>query len=123
LLGTTQDSGAFYDIQREWKDGDNVSILLPIGIQFVPLPDDERIGAFRYGPEVLAGLCETERQLYVEDGDIAAAIESENEREWGSWRYFFKTVSHDPAISFKRIRDIGYEPYQIYFKVARARSK
>lgn len=119
LLGTTRDSSIFYDIERVWEDGDTVSILLPIGIAFIPLPDDERIGAFRYGPEVLAGLCEQERLLYVGDDDIAGAIEHENEREWGSWRYFFRTVNQDPAITFKRIRDIGYEPYQIYFRTVR----
>ena len=122
LHGTTRDSENFYDIAREWKEGDTVSITLPIGIRFIPLPDDERTGAFRYGPEVLAGLCETERQLYVEEEDIASAIENENEREWGSWRYFFRTVSQDPVITFKRIRDIGYEPYQIYFKVKKLNS-
>ncbi|RIX46562.1 hypothetical protein D3P08_26090 [Paenibacillus nanensis] len=123
LQGTTGDSGRFYEIHREWKEGDTVSIVLPIGIRFVPLPDDVRTGAFRYGPEVLAGLCETERQLYAEGEDFASAIEHENEREWGSWRYFFKTVHQDPAITFKRIRDIGYEPYQIYFKVTGEKSK
>lgn len=115
--GKSSDSSRFYPIRRVWRDGDRVSVMLPIGVRFVPLPDDERTGAFRYGPEVLAGLCDAERILYVESDDIAAEIEMENEREWGSWRYFFKTANQDPAISFRRIRDIGYEPYQIYFKV------
>ncbi|WP_274652116.1 beta-L-arabinofuranosidase domain-containing protein [Paenibacillus humicola] len=119
--GKTADSSQFYQIRRTWKDGDKISIILPIGIRFIPLPDDENTGAFRYGPEVLAGVCETERILYAENEDIASEMEMENEREWGSWRYFFKTVDQDPAIQFKRIRDIGYEPYQIYFKVKKAR--
>jgi hypothetical protein len=117
LHGKSSDSSRFYPIRRVWRDGDRVSVTLPIGIRFVPLPDDERTGAFRYGPEVLAGLCDAERILYVESDDIAAEIEMENEREWGSWRYFFKTANQDPAISLRRIRDIGYEPYQVYFKV------
>lgn len=115
--GKTSDSEKFYRIQQEWQDGDRISILLPIGIRFITLPDDETIGAFRFGPEVLAGICETERILFVEDDDIASEIIMENEREWGSWRYFFKTVNQDPGISLRRIRDIGYEPYQVYFKV------
>jgi len=117
LHGKTAASDRFYTIRRVWQDGDKVSVVLPIGIRFVPLPDDEHTGAFRYGPEVLAGLCEAERLLYVENDDIASEIEMENEREWGSWRFFFKTVNQDPAITFKRIRDIGYEPYQVYFRV------
>ena len=81
------------------------------------MPDDEETGAFRFGPEVLAGICEQERLLYTSSRDAAAELSLENEREWGSWRYFFKTRNQDPGIQFRRIRDIGYEPYQVYFKV------
>ncbi|WP_270168742.1 beta-L-arabinofuranosidase domain-containing protein [Paenibacillus sp. SYP-B4298] len=118
-LARTKDSSQFHAIRRVWQDGDRVSLILPIGIRFIPLPDDANTGAFRYGPEVLAGLCEEERLLYAESDDIAAEIEAENEREWGSWRFFFKTVNQDPGIQLRRIRDIGYEPYQMYFKVKR----
>ncbi|MFS0725590.1 beta-L-arabinofuranosidase domain-containing protein [Paenibacillus sp. 1P07SE] len=119
LHGATQASGQFYAIRRSWEEGDRVSLLLPIGIQFIPLPDDQSMGAFRYGPEVLAGIGETERMFVATSGDITSEIELENEREWGSWRYFFKSVNHDPAIQMRRIRDVGYEPYQIYYKVKR----
>lgn len=121
LQGKTTDSGRFHSIRRSWKDGDKVSIILPIGIRFVPLPDDERMGAFRYGPEVLAGICESERILYVENDAIASEVELENEREWGSWRYFFKTVNQEPGIELRRIRDIGYEPFQVYFRIKKLR--
>lgn len=119
LHGKTSDYSSFYRLSRQWKDGDKLVLILPIGIRFIPLPDDENMGAFRYGPEVLAGICESERILYVENDDIASEIEMENEREWGSWRYFFKTKNQNPAIELRRIRDIGYEPYQVYFKVKR----
>lgn len=117
VQGRTAESGRFHAIRRVWQDGDSVSVILPIGIRFVPLPDDGSVGAFRYGPEVLAGIGETERILHAHQDDIASEIELENEREWGSWRYFFKTVNQDPAIQMRRLRDIGYEPFQIYFKV------
>lgn len=117
LHGKSKDSSAFYELSREWKDGDRVSITLPIGIQFITLPDDENMGAFRYGPEVLAGICPEERILYVESDDITSEIVMENEREWGAWRYFFKTKNQDPGIQLRRLRDIGYEPLQVYFPV------
>ncbi|MDF2906706.1 MAG: hypothetical protein K0R34_2027 [Herbinix sp.] len=117
----TTDNNAFYRVEREWKDGDTISIILPIGIRFIPLPDDEEMGAFRFGPEVLAGICNTERLLYVENDDIASEIMIENEREWGKWRFFFKTINQEPGIQFRRIRDIGYEPFQIYFRVKKHR--
>lgn len=117
LHGKTSDSSGFYRLSRQWQDGDKLVLILPIGIRFIPLPDDDSIGAFRYGPEILAGICEKERILYVEDDDVASEIEMENEREWGSWRYFFKTRNQNPVIELRRIRDIGYEPFQVYFKV------
>src|SRR5699024_2364733 len=117
LIERTNNSQAFYKITREWSDGDKISILLPIGLRFIPLPDDVNTGAFRYGPDVLAGICEHERILYVDDDNICDELIKENEREWGSWRYFFKTTNQDPGIEFKRIRDIGYDPYQTYFTV------
>ncbi len=116
LHGKTSDSSAFYKVQREWNEGDRVSIILPIGINFIPLPDDKSIGAFRFGPEVLAGICESERILFVSK-DVTSEIIMENERQWGEWRYFFKTVNQEPGIQFRRIRDIGYEPFQVYFTV------
>nr|WP_238357631.1 beta-L-arabinofuranosidase domain-containing protein [Cohnella zeiphila] len=122
LQERTADSARFHALRRTWKDGDRVSFILPIGIRFVPLPDDENLGAFRYGPEVLAGIGESERILYADNDDIASEVEMENEREWGSWRYFFKTANQDPAIQMRRIRDIGYEPFQIYFKVKKVRN-
>lgn len=113
----TLESQRFYKIKRKWKDGDTISIHLPIGIRFIPLPDDELIGAFRFGPEVLAGICDMEKIFYLDNQDVTSEIMVENEREWGNWRYFFKTLNQDPVIEFRRIRDVGYEPYQIYFKI------
>ncbi|WP_339225066.1 beta-L-arabinofuranosidase domain-containing protein [Paenibacillus sp. FSL H8-0332] len=117
LHGKSADHSAFYTILRNWQDGDRISIILPVGIRFIPLPDDEQTGAFRYGPEVLAGITENERILYTPLANAAGEIIMENEREWGSWRYFFKTTRQDPGIQLRRIRDIGYEPYQVYFPV------
>ena len=115
--GKTLDKSKFFSISREWKGETTISIILPIGISFVPLPDSSEIGAFRFGPEVLAGIGDTERILYLESKDISSEIIMENEREWGSWRYFFKTVNQNPVIELRRLRDIGYEPFQVYFRV------
>lgn len=65
-------------------------------------------------PEWLSG----EAIIYLNDtlhGNISKEIVRENEREWGTWRYFFKAHNQDPVIDFRRIRDIGYEPFQIYY--------
>jgi DUF1680 family protein len=109
----------FAEIRREWSDGDTVTVTLPLSMRFVPLPDDPTTGAFRYGPDVLAGVCDRERILYINGGDPTAELSPDTEREWGTFRIFFRTENQDPGINFKRICDIGYEPYQVYFKIAR----
>ena len=107
----------FLVLERTWKRGDNVVLTLPIGLKFIPLPDDAETGAFRYGPDVLAGVTEQERVLKLETENPADELSADTEREWGTFRTFYKTENQDPGISFKKLNDIGYEPYQIYFKV------
>ena len=36
LHGKSMDSSSFYRISRIWKEGDRVSVILPIGIKFIP---------------------------------------------------------------------------------------
>lgn len=113
----TENTKEFAVLDREWKNGDTVVLLFPIGLRFIPLPDDETMGAFRYGSEVLAGITEKERILYIEGEDPTKELSADTERQWGDFRTFYKTENQDPGISFCRMNDIGYEPYQLYFKV------
>ncbi len=119
LAARTKDSDKFHRLKSAWKNGDTVTILFPIGVTFVPLPDDPSVGAFRYGPYALCGVCAEERILHVK-GNPADEIERENEREWGAWRYFFRTKHQEPVVTLLRLCDIGYEPMQIYFRVDRS---
>lgn len=116
LVETTADTAKFVSINRQWKAGDSVSINLPIGIKAIPLPDDQDYMAFRYGPYVLAGITDAERILYVE-GDPTDELTQDTERQWGDFRTFYHTENQDPGISFIKLSDVGYQPYQIYFKV------
>lgn len=116
LFCTTSDTSSFVEIRRTWKTGDRVTVILPIGLSFVTLPDDPDTGAFRYGPEVLVGLTESERVLKA-NGDPTEELEPESERQWGEWRVCFKTRHMDPGISFIRINEVGEEKYQMYFTV------
>jgi len=117
VVKRTMRSDEFVIVQREWNDGDQVVVLLPIGLTFVELPDDKEMGAFRYGADVLAGITEQERILYVEDDDPVHELSADTERQWGDFRTFYKTENQDPGISFCKLNDVGYEPYQLYFKV------
>lgn len=123
ILVSTEDSNSFVTIKRVWRCGDKVEVCLPIGLDFVALPDDDTIGAFRYGPYVLAGITEEERVLYIDGENPCDELSADTERQWGDFRTFYRTENQDPGISFMKINYIGYEPYQIYFKIKKKGDK
>ncbi len=116
LQKKSKDSSAFIGIRRSWTEGDNVTVLLPIGLTFVTLPDDETMGAFRYGPEVLAGICEQERVLKLQGEDPTKEISLICGRQWGDFIVKYHTETQDPGFELIKLNEIGYEPYQVYFK-------
>jgi len=46
---------SYIELKREWHNGDVVELEMPMELRAVPLPGNERIVAFMYGPIVLAG--------------------------------------------------------------------
>ncbi len=119
LTTQTDCTDSFVSCERTWSDGDRIILLLPIGLKFIPLPDDADMGAFRYGPDVLAGITEQERLLKLESGEPVDELSADTERQWGEFRTFYRTENQDPGISFMKLNEIGFEPYQIYFKIKR----
>ncbi len=117
LIEMTKNTEEFAVLHRIWKDGDKITLILPIGLQFITLPDDETMGAYRYGADVLAGITEQERILKLEGDKPEEELSADTERQWGDFRTFYRTENQDPGISFMKLNEIGDEPYQIYFKV------
>ncbi len=117
LIVQTEATNEFVTISRTWNKGDTIVLLFPIGVRFVPLPDDTSMGAFCYGSEALAGITPQERILYLESENPADELSADTERQWGDFQTFFRTENQDPGINFCRLKDIGYEPYQLYFKI------
>ena len=117
LVEKTSVTDRFVSIDRTWKNGDKVVLTLPIGLDFITLPDDESMGAFRYGPDVLAGVTDKERILYLESDKPEDELSADTERQWGDFRTFYRTENQDPGISFMKLNDIYEEPYQLYFKI------
>jgi len=113
----TEDTSAFVKINRVWKKEDKVILILPIGLKFITLPDDKEMGAFRYGADVLAGITSQERILKLETDTPEEELSADTERQWGEFRTFYRTENQDPGINFRKLNEIGYEPYQIYFKI------
>ena len=53
-LEAIADPGSYLAIRRAWKDGDTISVSLPMTLRQEPLPGDDSITASLYGPLVLA---------------------------------------------------------------------
>jgi DUF1680 family protein len=47
--------GSYAEIDRTWRDGDVVSVRLPMQLRLEPLPNAPQLAAVMYGPIVLAG--------------------------------------------------------------------
>ena len=107
----------FLTLQRTWKTGDELCLILPLSITAVPTDDDPNLVAFRYGPIALAGLCSEEHTLHAHGHALSTLLIHDNEREWGNWRRTFRTRYQEIGIRFLPLYQIGYEPYQVYFPV------
>lgn len=56
---TTETRGkptSYAAIMREWRDGDQVELRIPLSLHTAPMPDDPELVAVMYGPLVLAGV-------------------------------------------------------------------
>lgn len=105
----------FVTLHRLWENGDVVRIEMPLGVHTWSLPEDPNMVAFLYGPVLLAGLCDEERQLTIQGKDAATILTHDGEREWGSWKDTFKTVGQERGLRFIPLYQVGYETYTIYF--------
>lgn len=110
-------AGTFMTLNRIWENGDTVGLRLGKCLRTLPLEGDPDKVAFAYGPLVLAGLCEEERTLWADGEHPEEILEHCDEREWGYWTESFQTRNQDTSIRFIPIKDIGYEPYTLYFPV------
>jgi hypothetical protein len=46
---------SYFVVDRVWKEGDRLSVKLPMHLHVAPMPDDASVQAVMYGPLVLAG--------------------------------------------------------------------
>ena len=69
------------------------------------------------GPVVLAGLCEEERELYGDRNHPDELLIPDSERQWGSWVTSYRTKGQDRNLRFVPLYDIGYEKYNVYFRL------
>lgn len=51
----TPDASGYVVLDREWKDGDQIHLILPMSLYSMAMPDNPSRQAFFYGPVLLAG--------------------------------------------------------------------
>ncbi|HEY6823846.1 MAG TPA: beta-L-arabinofuranosidase domain-containing protein, partial [Steroidobacteraceae bacterium] len=54
-LPTPATPGSYFQLERRWRDGDALSVRLPMHLHLAHMPDDASLQAVMYGPLVLAG--------------------------------------------------------------------
>jgi len=103
-------------VTRKWSD-DTVSLVLPMGLRAIALPDRTDTVAFQYGPVALAGLCAEERTIYGDINNPDSFMAASDERWWNRWRMDWRTVEQPVNFPFIPMYDIGYKTYTVYFPV------
>ena len=111
----TDDKG-FFSAGENWKNGNIIKLVFPMGISMSTIPGNDKLAAFHYGPLTLAGLCKEPGPLSLPKNPEDLLVH-DNEREWGSWKSTFRAMGQKNSISFIPIKDIGYEPYTVYFEI------
>ena len=109
--------GTFAKLTKVWGN-DEIHFEIGKKITVNHLPGSENMVAFMDGPVVLAGLCDEERTLFVNEGEAPEELlVADNEREWGNWMNTYKTQHQERGIRFIPLNQVGYERYTVYFPI------
>jgi len=113
--------GHFVRLQRKWRDGDVVSLRLPMSLYSQPINDDPNCIAVMYGPHVMAGLTYGEYPLDIAHEDIKL---KGNPADPGQWlapvphqTMMFLTTAPDQNMVFIPLYRVVAERYGVYFDV------
>lgn len=108
---------SYLALKRTWKDGDRVSLDLPMSLHVQPMPDDPEMMAILYGPVVLAGLADiTDRpRVFLAD---AAKPEDWIKPVEGKPLHF-RTVGQSPELELLPLNRIVHEAYGVYWIVTK----
>jgi hypothetical protein len=71
------------------------------------------------GPVVLAGLCDEERTLHGDKDHPETLLIPDHEREWSTWKGWYRTVGQARGIRFVPLYEVRGERYTVYFPVER----
>ncbi len=107
----------YFDIDRTWET-DTVNLYFPAALTTSSLPDMPKLTAFAEGPVVLAGLCEKDCGIYMNDGKPESALTYTTEHTYSTFPWqqsVYRTVDQPENFDFVPLYEVTDEPYTIYF--------
>lgn len=116
IKNVTAENG-YFDLDRTWEN-DTVNIYFPAVLTTSSLPDMPQLTAFAEGPVVLAGLCEKDCGIYMNDGAPESALTYTTEHTYSTFPWqqsVYRTINQPEDFDLVPLYDITDEPYTVYF--------
>ena len=107
----------YLELERHWQK-DEISIYLPPELTLSALPDMPEMAAVMEGPVALAGLCDSDRGLYMESEEIKQMLTPKYEHTYSvfPWKQStYQTKGQPENFTFVPLYDITDEAYTLYF--------
>ncbi len=117
---------SYASINRTWRNGDQVRIVLPMTLHASTMPDNPDMKAMMYGPLVLAGVTDRLRFIHGDGATFVYRITSDNPNSWlkpvkGS-PLTFTSVGQPEQITFLPLYKIVNQHYAVYWSFAKPNS-
>ena len=115
-VNTAAENG-FIDIDRTWEN-DTVNIYFPSALTVSTLPDMPRLTAFSEGPVVLAGLCDKDCGIYMDNDAPESAITYVTEHTYSTFPWqqsVYRTINQPENFDLIPVYDVTDEKYTVYF--------
>jgi DUF1680 family protein len=135
-IETRIEPGSWCSVDRIWRNGDRLEVHLPMRLHASPMPDDQHLMAFMYGPLVLAGSFGadglTKEDTYTPDNFYQFAgekvahvsdwiVDSSDPSDWIQQNQQdsleFATKGWQEKITLRPYHELFGERYNIYWRV------
>ena len=118
--------GSYAQIERSWKDGDSVEVLMPMSFRMEGYADNPKRAAVMYGPLVMAGITEPNNPFSVivaKDEHFLDPLKPVEGKplEFTTSQAIFRTspvAVADKPVVFQPLYQITKDAYAIYWDIA-----
>ena len=107
----------FMNIDRTWGN-DTINVYFPVALTASSLPDMPQLTAFEEGPIVLAGLCDKDCGIRMENDAPESALTYVTEHTYSTFPWqqsVYRTINQPENFDLIPLYDITDEKYTVYF--------